>query len=92
MSLFAENQRIASPSQLIDFIRELKRAVASGELRQVEGGSPSTIQPLLLQDLPDTGPWPDLFELFFADTSGATFRLGVETYHGQGGTWTRLDS
>lgn len=79
---------IATRAELSDLIRSIKAAVAAGSLRQdnvANGVSP----PFDVSLLEPEGPWPDVIEAEFLDTSGQRFRIEVETYHGAGGRWKR---
>lgn len=78
---------IQSPSDLTSVLREIRAAVARGELEQVPSAS-SFATCIDVAELPDTGPWPDYIELRFRlRGQGATYLLAVETYHGGGGSW-----
>jgi hypothetical protein len=43
-----------------------------------------------LSEIPDEGPWPDYLEAVLEDDQGHRYRLTVETYHGTGGSWSRI--
>ena len=79
---------VTTRAELSDLIHSIKAAIAAGSLRQdnvASGVSPPLDFPLLEPD----GPWPDIIEAEFLDTSGQRFRIEVETYHGAGGRWKR---
>ena len=79
---------VTSRTELSDLIRCIKAAIGAGSLRQdkvAHGVSP----PLDFSLLEPDGPWPDVIEAEFLDTSGQRFRIEVETYHGAGGRWKR---
>jgi hypothetical protein len=84
------NTQIKSAEQLTTILRAIKRALANGSLRQYK---PSDAV-LALDDLnqvSDSGPWPDYIEAYFADSkTGEQYKLTAETYHGSGGEWERL--
>lgn len=78
---------IQSPGELASLIRELKAAVAAGDIEQILHPGSATGD-VAIGDVPESGPWPDHLELRFAMRDGTTrYRLSVETYHGTGGTW-----
>ena len=90
MSYPSANIQINSQEQLTSLLRDLKRALANGRLRQYK---PSDAAMALddLNQVSDTGPWPDYIEAYFADpTTGERYKLTAETYHGSGGAWERL--
>lgn len=83
-----QDTTVATPAELSNLIRSIKAAIAAGSLRQANVArrvSPS----LDFSRLEPEGPWPDIIEAEFLDTSGQRFRIEVETYHGAGGRWTR---
>lgn len=80
---------ISSPSQLVALLRDVKECVAQGRLRQLNPPSGS-LASKNLEEIPDTGPWPDYVEVYFEDPRGARYKLSVETYHGAGGSWRRV--
>lgn len=86
----APNSRpIRTPGELSAILRELKQAMASGELEPTEPSVPSFASDTALADIPEDGPWPDYFELhFLAPNTGQRYKLSVETYHGTGGMWS----
>jgi hypothetical protein len=81
---------IRSPQQLTSVLRDLKRALADGSLRQFSPAD-AAFAVADLNVVSDDGPWPDYLEAFFTDpNTGERYKLTVETYHGAGGTWERL--
>jgi hypothetical protein len=80
---------ISSASDLVDILRAAKRCIALGVLRQVRPVN-APFASADLSSIPDQGPWPDYLEAYFEDRQGALYKLSVETYHGAGGSWTRL--
>lgn len=84
------NRAITSAFVLTELLRELKLLLSSGELLQVtrQGVPDDTI----IAHLPDTGPWPDIIQAAFQRPNGGRFELSVETYHGIGGMWRRIET
>jgi hypothetical protein len=81
-------RRISSPEVLTAILRDVKRCIADGTLRQIKRDR----APLAIDDVtkvPDEGPWPDYLEVHFEDRDGQQYRLTVETYHGTGGFWAK---
>ena len=89
MSILERNITISSPADFIDVLREINAYVAQGRLRRLEVSSPF-IPVSNLEEISEAGPWPDYVEMFLEDDSGYRYHLAVETYHGAGGSWTRL--
>lgn len=76
--------------ELAQMLRELKRAVVQGIVRQVHPQQTVLLREIPLEDIPDKGPWPDYIEMYFEDVNTrAVYKLSVETYHGVGGSWER---
>lgn len=89
MSSVPNSKSIHTPAELSVILRELKQAVASGELEPTEPSVPSFATDATLSDIPEDGPWPDYIELHFrAPNTGQHYKLSVETYHGTGGAWS----
>jgi hypothetical protein len=87
----AVETKISSPAELTALLRNAKRCIANGTLRQVKPND----SPFVNDDLgkvPDHGPWPDYVEAYFEDCFGHRYRLAVETYHGTGGSWGRAET
>lgn len=81
-------REVRLPQSLTSLLRELKDAVAAEELEQIRDDSSQIVSDLALDDVADSGPWPDYLELRFRHRkTGTRYRLSVETYHGVGGTW-----
>jgi hypothetical protein len=85
---------IETPGQLAEILRELKAKVANNELQQDWPLNAPFMTPGNLQTIDVAGPWPDYIEMYFSTTQEPVmrFKLSVETYHGTGGTFQRLDS
>jgi hypothetical protein len=77
---------ISTPARLAEVIREIKRYLGNGELRQVSRPSAS-FSTEDVSRIPEAGPWPDYLEAHFEDRQGKRYRLTAETYHGAGGSW-----
>jgi hypothetical protein len=82
--------RIVSPSELAGLLRHAKRCVAEGTLRPVAPPADAPFARTDLAGVPDEGPWPDYIEAYFEDARGRRYKLAVETYHGSGGSWSRV--
>jgi hypothetical protein len=89
MSILESNATISTPAQLVAVLREVNAYVAQGRLRQLRTANP-LVPETHAKDLSEAGPWPDYFDMSFEDDAGHRYRLEVETYHGRGGSWTRL--
>jgi hypothetical protein len=89
MSILEGDIAIASPADLIAVLREVRTNLAQGRLRQIDNPNP-LIARSRLSDIPDEGPWPDYLEAVLEDDQGHRYRLTVETYHGTGGSWSRM--
>lgn len=83
---------IHGPVQLKRILSKLRAAIEDNKLiynsfesdRGCIGQKPFT-------EIKIEGPLPDIMLYYFDCTScGAVFGLEVETYHGQGGKWSRL--
>jgi hypothetical protein len=83
------DRRITSPTELEAILRDIKRGVADGSLRQIRREEALLAVEELIA-VPDEGPWPDYLEAHFEDRTGARYKLSVETYHGAGGSWRKL--
>jgi len=80
--------QISSAEQLKEILREAKRCVADGILREIRlPESPARLDNLA--SIEADGPWPDYIELYFENATGQRYKLVAETYHGSGGSWTR---
>lgn len=77
---------ISSPSELTAVLREVKRCLRDGSLRQVKPAS-ALFAIADLTIVPDDGPWPDYLEAYFEDSNRKRYKLTAETYHGTGGSW-----
>src|SRR5438477_403880 len=67
-------RRISSPEALTAVLRDVKRCVANGTLRQTKPAN----APLAIDDVtkvPDEGPWPDYVEAHFEDRRSLTVPL-----------------
>lgn len=89
MSILERNVTISSPADLVAVLREVNACVAQGRLRELDVSNPF-VPVGSLKELSEAGPWPDYIEVFLEDDAGHRYRLAVETYHGRGGSWTRL--
>ena len=89
MSILESNATISTPAELVAVLREVHAYVATGRLRQLRIASPFVPEPDA-KDLAEAGPWPDYIDMSFEDDAGNRYRLEVETYHGRGGSWSRL--
>lgn len=88
MSGIPKSMVIRTRGQLSGILRDLKRAVSDGDLSPVEPAIPLFSVECSLIDIPEDGPWPDYFELYFQEPStGERYKLSAETYHGAGGDW-----
>jgi hypothetical protein len=89
----ATDTQIESPHQLTTLLREIKSALAEGILEQF---TPAAAAAVALDDLnavKDTGPWPDYLEAYLRNPkTDVRYKLTVETYHGVGGSWQRLEN
>ena len=89
-----ERQEINSPGQLTSVLQTVKAAVAQGILVSEEAaelGSFPIEQSATFQGLKPEGPWPDVIDYYFRCAKcGQRFQLSAETYHGNGGEWSRL--
>jgi hypothetical protein len=81
---------IKSPIQFRSFLKELRHWVAMGQLQQIKYDA-SDVPFIAIENIPEKGPWPDCFEAYFTNNSGVLYELLIETYHGSGGQWKRLD-
>lgn len=88
MSILESNVTISTPAELVAVLREIGVYVAQGRLRQLRTATP--LDPGLTPNLSEAGPWPDYIDMFYEDDAGSRYRLEVETYHGTGGSWSRL--
>ncbi|MEW6643054.1 MAG: hypothetical protein AB1586_21295 [Pseudomonadota bacterium] len=89
MTFPAVERQISSRDMFTSVLREVKRCIADGSLRQVKPAA----APFARDDVtsvPDEGPWPDYVEAYFEDRSGQRYKLTVETYHGAGGSWEKV--
>jgi hypothetical protein len=89
LSILERDVTISSPADLVVVLREVNAYVAQGRLHQLEVSNPSFPE-CSLKEISETGPWPDYIEGLLEDSAGYRYRLAVETYHGTGGSWTRL--
>jgi hypothetical protein len=80
------NLSIRSPLELRSILEKLRRCLHDKVL--IARSRPESLTPIInVEEIPLDGPWPDWIEAYFADSAGNEFSLGVETYHGAGGTW-----
>lgn len=89
MSILEEDIPIRTPADLVGVLREVRARIADGRLREIEGTNP-LISVSSLREISDEGPWPDYFEVVVEDYQGRRYRLTAETYHGTGGSWSRI--
>jgi hypothetical protein len=89
MTLLQDDVAISSPRELTVVLREVKAHLVSGSLRQI-GVHIAPVPPTSLIDIPENGPWPDYVEAVLEDDQGCRYRLTVETFHGAGGSWSRI--
>ena len=89
MSILESNINISTPAELVAVAREVNAYVAQGRLRQLRTAN-SLVPDTSQKDLSEAGPWPDYIDVSFEDDAGYRYRLEVETYHGRGGSWSRL--
>lgn len=89
MNVLQNDIVISSPADLVSVLREVKAHLIAGELRQVDAPNEPIISTRLVE-ISEEGPWPDYLEALLEDARGNRYRLSVETYHGTGGSWTRL--
>ncbi len=82
---------VQRPSDLEMVLRVVQANLADGTLVPAPS-SGSMVPPVAIEKLNPAGPWPDAIESCFRCTQcGQSFRLGVETYHGAGGSWRPLN-
>jgi hypothetical protein len=89
MSILESNETISTPTQFVAVLREVHAYIAQGRLSQLRIANP-LVPETDVKDLAETGPWPDYVDMSFEDDAGNRYRLEVETYHGRGGSWSRL--
>ena len=84
-------ERITSPADLVRVLQLVKKALASGAMRQVELAD-AVLPAIDLATVSPTGPWPDFIDAMVEEVgTGARYRLTVETFHGAGGSWARAE-
>jgi hypothetical protein len=73
----------------VRILQAVRAAIAQRTLVQIRPAR----APFALDDIhavSDGGPWLDYIEAYFeSPTTGARYKLSVETYHGAGGSWGR---
>ena len=81
---------VERPSDLEMVLRVVQANLGDGTI--VPEPLPGSVLPAVaIEKLNAAGPWPDAIESAFRCTQcGQRFRLGVETYHGAGGSWQPL--
>lgn len=91
-SRLIESAEIYTPRDLQVLLKRLKDAVAERALQQYWPEGAMFASEARIEDIPNNGPWPDYLELYFrSDETGASYKLEVETYHGAGGRWYRVE-
>lgn len=89
MKVVPATRSINTQLQLALLIRELKQAVAAGVLEQIRPDPSLFLTDLGIDEIEESGPWPDYLELKFRVIGEERkYKLSVETYHGVGGSWT----
>jgi len=82
--------RLESPAEFERLIRELLSATEAGLLAETKDGR-RTNPRIDIKALLGADTWPDIVDAEFVDRSGGRYRLFVDTYHGVGGRWSRLE-
>lgn len=83
-------RRVASPGEFEQLIRELVSATEAGLLVETSDGGAANPR-IDVKALLGADTWPDIVDVEFVDRSGGRYRLFVDTYHGVGGRWSRLE-
>lgn len=83
---------IKSPSQLKRILSKIRIAVEDGKIKYNNFESDrALIGHESFLELNIEGPLPDVIRYYFnCPSCGNVFGLMVETYHGQGGAWSKL--
>lgn len=82
---------INSPVEFIHVLRQIKQAVALGEIRQIYPAQSIGLRKISIADVLNEGPWPDYIEMYFEEVkTQVTYKLTAETYHGTGGSWQQV--
>ncbi|MDH3609613.1 MAG: hypothetical protein OEQ24_10285 [Gammaproteobacteria bacterium] len=84
--------KIHSPEQLRRIIKKVKDALDSNKLSYNSFESDrANIGQVSFIELDINGSFPDVIRYYFdCENCGNVFGLMVETYHGQGGKWSKL--
>ena len=89
---FKEIRSAASLKKLLSFIND---AIEQDLIEQYwipDGGKIGINTSETVLEVVTSGVWPDHIEWYFLwKETGAKYHLSVETYHGSGGTWERLN-
>jgi hypothetical protein len=80
--------RFRTPGELFKTVREVREALADGDVEEIDAGPMKGVIPF--SDLSEGGPLDDLLLYRFrCRDCGQNFVLGAETYHGGGGSWSK---
>lgn len=82
---------LLSPTQLESLLRKLKELLQSGALTHTRRQG-TLVTSVDFEQLNESGPWPDVIDEEFIDARGRRFHLFVDSYHGAGGKWARIDT
>ncbi len=78
--------RFRTRGELFRAVGTIRQAVSDGDLEEIDAGP--TKGAIAFSDLSEAGPLDDLLLYRFrCSDCGQNFVLGVETYHGSGGSW-----
>ena len=85
---FDTNIDVSGPAQLRHIAETIQDALAEGMLVPAEDRAAKVATPFAELDLGET--LPDILDYEFRCAAcGSRFGLSVETYHGQGGSWSK---
>ena len=85
---------VRSPGQLRSLIADIASMLEEGVLSENPASAAQLVsgEQVPFQDLVAGKPGGDVLDYRFCCTAcGTRFRLGVETYHGAGGSWRVMD-
>ena len=93
--IIPDSKEIGSASALRELLDFLDGAIEENLIEQywrsddeqIGGNTPETVREIV-----SSGTWPDHIDWYFLwKETGNRYHLSVETYHGAGGSWERLD-
>ena len=84
---FLERRRVNSPYEYRDLVRQILETIQQGTFRLLSGTCP-------LEEVLTAKQWPSdvIVHVLACTNCSRRFSLGVETYHGSGGTWEVMTS